>query len=91
MRSNDYILEMRGIVKRYPGVMALKGVDFAVRRNTVHCLVGENGAGKSTLIKILTGVERMTEGSITLDGKALRGQKRARGHERRHQHRLSGV
>ena len=44
MHSNDYILEMQGIVKRYPGVMALKGVDFAVRRNTVHCLVGENGA-----------------------------------------------
>lgn len=74
MRSNDYILEMRGIVKRYPGVMALKGVDFAVRRNTVHCLVGENGAGKSTLIKILTGVERMTEGSITLDGKPYAGR-----------------
>ena len=74
MHSNDYILEMRGIVKRYPGVMALKGVDFAVRRNTVHCLVGENGAGKSTLIKILTGVERMTEGSITLDGRPYAGR-----------------
>ena len=67
--QNDFILEMRGIVKRYPGVVALKGVDFAVRRNTVHCLVGENGAGKSTLIKILTCVERMSEGEIQMDGK----------------------
>ena len=68
MRS-DCILEMRGIVKQYPGVTALKGVDFSARRNAVHCLVGENGAGKSTLIKILTCVERMTEGSIAFDGK----------------------
>lgn len=67
--QNDYILQMRGIVKRYPGVVALKGVDFAVRRNRVHCLVGENGAGKSTLIKILTCVERMSEGEITFEGK----------------------
>jgi len=46
---------MRGIVKQYPGVTALKGVDFSARRNAVHCLVGENGAGKSTLMKILAG------------------------------------
>ena len=70
----DPILEMRGIVKQYPGVTALKGVDFAVERGTVHCLVGENGAGKSTLIKILTCVEHMTEGSITLDHKPFTGK-----------------
>ncbi len=62
------ILEMRGIVKQYPGVRALKGVDFTVRRGTVHCIIGENGAGKSTLIKILTCAERMTEGAIFFDG-----------------------
>ena len=73
MRS-DCILEMRGIVKQYPGVTALKGVDFSARRNAVHCLVGENGAGKSTLIKILTCVERMTEGSIAFDGKPFLGK-----------------
>ena len=70
----DAILEMRGIVKQYPGVTALKGVDFSVERGSVHCLVGENGAGKSTLIKILTCVEHMTEGSITIDGKPFAGK-----------------
>lgn len=45
------ILEMRGIVKQYPGVRALKGVDFTVKKGSVHCIIGENGAGKSTLIK----------------------------------------
>ena len=72
--QSDHILEMRGIVKKYPGVTALKGVDFFVKRNTVHCLVGENGAGKSTLIKILTCVERMTQGAITLDGAPFHGK-----------------
>ncbi len=72
--QSDHILEMRGIVKKYPGVTALKGVDFFVKRNTVHCLVGENGAGKSTLIKILTCVERMTQGAITLDGVPFHGK-----------------
>ena len=62
--ENDYLLEMLGIVKRYPGVNALKGINFRVKRNTVHCLIGENGAGKSTLIKILTCAERMTQGKI---------------------------
>ena len=70
----DCILEMRGIVKQYPGVMALKGVDFSVERNTVHCLVGENGAGKSTLIKILTCVEHMTAGEILIDNQPFHGK-----------------
>ncbi|NLF26863.1 MAG: sugar ABC transporter ATP-binding protein [Clostridiales bacterium] len=72
--QGETILEMRGIVKQYPGVTALKGVDFSARRNAVHCLVGENGAGKSTLIKILTCVERMTEGSIVFDGRPFLGR-----------------
>lgn len=62
------ILEMRNIVKQYPGVRALDGVDFTVKRGTVHCIVGENGAGKSTLIKILTCAEKMNEGTISFDG-----------------------
>ncbi len=70
----DCILEMRGIVKQYPGVTALKGVDFLVERNTVHCLVGENGAGKSTLIKILTCVETRTAGEIRIDGRPFNGR-----------------
>jgi len=72
--ADDFILEMLGITKQYPGVRALKGVDFRVRRNTIHCLVGENGAGKSTLIKILTCAERMTSGEILLNGAPFRGR-----------------
>ena len=52
----DNILEMRGIVKEFPGVKALNNVNFSVKRGEIHCLVGENGAGKSTLMKVLSGV-----------------------------------
>ena len=53
---SDYILEMNGIVKEFPGVKALNNVNFKVKRGEIHCLVGENGAGKSTLMKVLSGV-----------------------------------
>ena len=56
------ILEVRGLVKEYPGVRALGGVDFDVRPGEVHCIVGPNGAGKSTLIKCIAGVVEPTEG-----------------------------
>ena len=46
-------VEMRGIVKRFPGVVANNGIEFAVRRGEIHALLGENGAGKSTLMNIL--------------------------------------
>ncbi len=65
------ILEMRGIVKRFPGVIALKGVDLTVSAGEVHVLLGENGAGKSTLIKILSGVYPPDEGQIHFDGKPV--------------------
>jgi ribose transport system ATP-binding protein len=63
------LLDIRGISKHFPGVNALRDVSFAIQRNTVHCIVGENGAGKSTLIKILTGAERRSAGSILFNGK----------------------
>ena len=50
------VLDMRGIGKRFPGVVALDEVDFSVRPGEVHVLLGENGAGKSTMIKIISGV-----------------------------------
>lgn len=52
----NYILEMKGITKEFPGVKALDDVGFKVRQGEIHCLVGENGAGKSTLMKVLSGV-----------------------------------
>ena len=65
------ILEMRGIVKTFPGVRALDGVDLVVRPGEVHCLLGQNGAGKSTLIKVLAGAHRPDEGEIHWQGEAV--------------------
>ncbi len=69
--SEEMLLQMKGICKRFPGVVALDHVDFFIRRGEVHVLMGENGAGKSTLIKILTGIYRMDEGEILFDGQPL--------------------
>ncbi|MBR8658679.1 sugar ABC transporter ATP-binding protein [Brevibacillus sp. NL20B1] len=65
------VLEMKGIVKQYGGVYALRGVDFTVRSGEVHAILGANGAGKSTLMKILSGAEQATAGSILIDGREL--------------------
>jgi ribose transport system ATP-binding protein len=62
------LLQMRGIVKQFPGARALDGVDLEIRAGEVHCLLGQNGAGKSTLIKVLAGAHQPSEGEILLDG-----------------------
>lgn len=67
----SFILEMKGITKTFPGVVALNNVDLQVRKGTIHALIGENGAGKSTLMKVLNGVYPATSGEIFLDGKKL--------------------
>ena len=64
-------LEMRGIVKRFPGVLALDHVNLSVRKGEVHALLGENGAGKSTLMKILSGAYSKDEGEILFEGKPV--------------------
>ena len=71
MSDSALLLETRGIVRRYPGQLALKGVNFRVYRNQVNVLIGENGAGKSTLMRILAGVEEPDEGDILLEGKPI--------------------
>jgi ribose transport system ATP-binding protein len=71
-RVPDHVLEMRGIRKVFPGVVALGGVDFALRAGEVHVLLGENGAGKSTLIKIMAGVVQPDSGAMELEGRPVR-------------------
>ena len=67
--GREPLLQMRGIVKRFGGVSALRGVDLELEPGEVHALVGENGAGKSTLIKIMSGAYRRDDGHMRLDGR----------------------
>ncbi|WP_374713068.1 sugar ABC transporter ATP-binding protein [Symbiobacterium terraclitae] len=66
------VVEMRGIVRSFPGVKALSGVDLELRAGEVHALLGENGAGKSTLMKILGGLYHPEAGEIRIDGRPVR-------------------
>src|SRR5512141_2063825 len=71
MTDAQNIIQMQGISKAFPGVVALENVDFSLRKGEIHALMGENGAGKSTLIKVLTGVEQPDKGTIEMDGKLI--------------------
>lgn len=71
MERARILLDIKGLVKTFPGVRALKGVDFSVAEGEVHALMGENGAGKSTLIKALTGIYQRDGGTFTFDGKEI--------------------
>ncbi|EOU7303471.1 sugar ABC transporter ATP-binding protein [Citrobacter freundii] len=68
---SETFLQMSHITKRFPGVLALSNVDFALRKGEVHALLGENGAGKSTLMKILSGVYQPDEGDIIFEGQSV--------------------
>lgn len=70
-KSSDYILELRGICKSFPGVKALDSVNLKLRPGSVHALCGENGAGKSTLMKIINGIYKMDAGEIYYKGERL--------------------
>jgi simple sugar transport system ATP-binding protein len=69
--SEGYAIELRRIVKRFPGVVANDGIDFKVHRGEIHCLLGENGAGKTTLMRVLYGLYRPDEGEIILNGQPV--------------------
>ena len=69
--QEEILLQMRNIDKRFPGVLALNGVNFTLRKGEIHALMGENGAGKSTLIKVLTGVYQKDGGEISLEGSPI--------------------
>ncbi len=65
---SEYVVELKNITKRFPGVVAMRNMSIGIRPGEIHGLIGENGAGKSTLIKVLTGVHIPEEGDIYVDG-----------------------
>ena len=70
-KQKELAIEVKGITKSYPGVVANKSVDFTVNKGEIHALVGENGAGKSTLMKILYGIEQADEGEVSVNGNVV--------------------
>ncbi len=71
MTAGQDAIQVRGIGKRFPGVIANHDVDITIRKGTVHALIGENGAGKSTLMKILYGVQKPDEGTLIVNGEEV--------------------
>ncbi len=68
---SEYVLELKNITKIFPGVKALDGVNFSLKKGEIHALMGENGAGKSTFIKVITGVHKPDGGEIFLNGEKV--------------------
>ena len=68
---SEYVLELKGITKIFPGVKALNNVQFQLKPGEVHALMGENGAGKSTLFNAICGTFYTDEGQIILDGEDI--------------------
>ena len=71
MQDENYILELKDVVKTFGGVTALAGVNFQLKKGEIHALMGENGAGKSTFIKVITGVHQPDSGIMLLDGERI--------------------
>jgi simple sugar transport system ATP-binding protein len=69
--SAPFVVEMRGVVKRFPGVLANDHVDFSLKKGEIHALLGENGAGKSTLMNVLAGLYRSDGGSVLVNGEPV--------------------
>jgi simple sugar transport system ATP-binding protein len=69
--SGKLLVEMKNVSKRFPGVLANDNIDFDLRRNEIHCLLGENGAGKTTLMSILSGFYKPDHGEILVEGKKM--------------------
>ncbi len=70
--KNGAVIQIRGVSKRFPGVQALEDVTLDIRPGEIHAVAGENGAGKSTLMKLLSQLERPSDGTIEMDGKPVR-------------------
>jgi ABC-type uncharacterized transport system ATPase subunit len=71
MEDATPVLELRGITKQFPGVLANDAIDLDLARGEIHALLGENGAGKSTLMNILFGLYKPDEGEILLEGRRV--------------------
>lgn len=71
VEENEYLFEMRGVTKSFPGVLALDDVTLKVKAGSVHALCGENGAGKSTLMKVLAGIHKQDKGEVAINGQVV--------------------